>query len=45
MVCRQVAATTGTARGSVTARYEENDRMLFGDAKKLLEEVLAALKG
>jgi len=25
--------------------YKENNRMLFGDAKKMLEEVLAALKG
>ena len=24
--------------------YKENNRMLFGDAKKMLEEVLAALK-
>ena len=25
--------------------YKENNRMLFGDAKKMLEEVLVALKG
>ena len=25
--------------------YKENNRMLFGDAKKMLDEVLAALKG
>jgi NAD(P) transhydrogenase subunit beta len=25
--------------------YKDNNRMLFGDAKKMLEEVLAALKG
>jgi len=25
--------------------YKENNRMLFGDAKKMLEEVLAALRG
>jgi len=25
--------------------YKENNRMLFGDAKKMLEEVIAALKG
>ena len=25
--------------------YRENNRMLFGDAKKLLDEVLAALTG
>ena len=24
--------------------YKENNRMLFGDAKKMLEEVIAALK-
>ena len=24
--------------------YKENNRMLFGDAKKMLDEVLAALK-
>jgi NAD(P) transhydrogenase subunit beta len=25
--------------------YKENNRMLFGDAKKMLDEVLSALKG
>jgi NAD(P) transhydrogenase subunit beta len=25
--------------------YKENNRMLFGDAKKMLDEVLVALKG
>jgi NAD(P) transhydrogenase subunit beta len=25
--------------------YKENNRMLFGDARKMLDEVLAALKG
>ncbi|MNT92084.1 NAD(P) transhydrogenase subunit beta [compost metagenome] len=25
--------------------YKENNRMLFGDAKKMLDEGLAALKG
>jgi NAD(P) transhydrogenase subunit beta len=25
--------------------FRENNRMLFGDAKKMLDEVLAALKG
>ena len=25
--------------------YKENNRMLFGDAKKMLDEVLAALRG
>jgi H+-translocating NAD(P) transhydrogenase subunit beta len=25
--------------------YKENNRMLFGDAKKMLDEVQAALKG
>jgi NAD(P) transhydrogenase subunit beta len=25
--------------------YKDNNRMLFGDAKKMLDEVLTALKG
>jgi NAD(P) transhydrogenase subunit beta len=25
--------------------YKENNRMLFGDAKKMLDEVFSALKG
>ena len=25
--------------------YKDNNRMLFGDTKKMLDEVLAALKG
>ena len=30
--------------GWTTLFYKENNRMLFGDAKKMLDEVLAALK-
>ncbi len=33
-----------TRASTIPLFYKENNRMLFGDAKKMLEEVLAALK-
>jgi len=38
--------TGGRGKTSVSALfYKENNRMLFGDAKKMLDEAVGALKG
>ena len=44
-LAEEQAKAAGLRPGINPLFYKDNNRMLFGDAKKMLDEVLAALRG